>query len=218
MDSPSLIKPKQQRSQQTQDKLIAALQFYLRDKFFEHISIKELTENANVSVGTFYRRFKSKESLLPLLYQDFGRDLEAWLFAIEQEDIRDLKSIVNKLCSRTYTFFNERKGVFRTLHLNSRLHSDLLTSDKNNDRRKIYQRMAHLLASQMSSATTCSPTQNASNANTQAQAEMAVFIMINALLDKVVYKNLTPAIATELEGKAFVQELERVLLCYLGST
>ena len=60
-----LIKPKQQRSQQIQDKLIAALQVFLRDKFFQHISIIELTDHANVSVGSFYRWFKNKESLLP---------------------------------------------------------------------------------------------------------------------------------------------------------
>ena len=53
-----------ERSQATQQKLLTALHLCLKDKFFEHISIKELAEHAGVSVGTFYRRFKDKESLL----------------------------------------------------------------------------------------------------------------------------------------------------------
>jgi AcrR family transcriptional regulator len=83
MPSKNVFKPKQQRSQDTQRKLIAALHLCLQDKFFEHISIKELAERAGVSVGTFYRRFKDKESLLPLLYQDFGDDLLQWVGRLE---------------------------------------------------------------------------------------------------------------------------------------
>ena len=75
MPSENVFKPKQKRSQDTQRKLLAALHLCLQDKFFEHISIKELADHAGVSVGTFYRRFKDKESLLPLLYQDFGLSL-----------------------------------------------------------------------------------------------------------------------------------------------
>lgn len=221
MDSTLLIKPKQKRSQQTQDKLLASLQHLLKHKFFEHISIKELTDHASVSVGTFYRRFKNKESLLPLLYQDFGTGLEAWLKDIEQTPCSSLDEIINKLCTHTFVFFTNHKGVFRTLHLNSRLHSDLLDSDQNNDRRKIYQRMARLLAKQMSVAVnTNNNTNHDQTSNTysaQTKAEMAVFIMISTLLDKIVYKNLTPAVATRLEGEAFVTELAQVLLIYLSN-
>ena len=53
----SIIEAKQDRSIATQNRLIAALHNNLKTKYFEHISIKELASEANVSVGTFYRRF-----------------------------------------------------------------------------------------------------------------------------------------------------------------
>ncbi|WP_231615157.1 TetR/AcrR family transcriptional regulator [Pseudoalteromonas sp. SWN166] len=79
MSDQPCLEPKQQRSQLTQQKLLKALHHSLKTKFFEHISIKELADYADVSVGTFYRRFKNKESLLPVLYQDFGVDLNNWV-------------------------------------------------------------------------------------------------------------------------------------------
>ena len=79
------LRPKQQRSKSTHQKFVAALQHCLTEKFFEHISIKELADNAGVSVGTFYRRFKNKESLLPMLYDAFGEDLGDWVTALEQQ-------------------------------------------------------------------------------------------------------------------------------------
>ena len=138
MPSKNVFKPKQQRSQDTQRKLIAALHLCLQDKFFEHISIKELAERAGVSVGTFYRRFKDKESLLPLLYQDFGDDLLQWVGRLELNQYSDLTAAVEQLSVEVYNFLASRKSIFRTLHLNSRLHSSLLDSDELVDRRAIY--------------------------------------------------------------------------------
>ena len=94
MPTQSVIPAKQQRSQDTQRNLMNAVHHCLQSKFFEHISIKELCEHANVSVGTFYRRFKNKDTLLPLLYQDFGRDLIAWIDALEQNQYASLPPIV----------------------------------------------------------------------------------------------------------------------------
>ena len=95
MPKHSVIEPKQQRSQETQRKLLQALHTCLKDKFFEHISIKELAELAGVSVGTFYRRFKDKESLLPLLYQDFGNDLSLWVDGLERHKYNDLSHCIH---------------------------------------------------------------------------------------------------------------------------
>ena len=79
MSEHSIIPAKQLRSQQTQDNLLNALNELLKEHFFEHISIAQLAEAAGVSVGTYYRRFKNKESLLPLLYQNFGLKLQEWV-------------------------------------------------------------------------------------------------------------------------------------------
>lgn len=206
MPSKNVFKPKQQRSQDTQRKLIAALHLCLQDKFFEHISIKELAERAGVSVGTFYRRFKDKESLLPLLYQDFGDDLLQWVGRLELNQYSDLTAAVEQLSVEVYNFLVSRKSIFRTLHLNSRLHSSLLDSDELVARRAIYRRLAALLLKFGAEIKVAEPSK---------AADMVIFMMITSLLDKVLYPSLTPAIATNASAEELTLELPQILLPYL---
>ncbi|WP_281561628.1 TetR/AcrR family transcriptional regulator [Thalassomonas sp. RHCl1] len=208
MPTKNVFLPKQQRSQDTQRKLLTALHTCLQDKFFEHITIKELAEHAGVSVGTFYRRFKDKESLLPLLYQDFGNDLTLWVSGLEQTKYASLADAVEKLSIATFQFLAGRKSVFRTLHLNSRLHSALLDSDQVVDRKVIYQRLAGILLT-FSQEITASDKEKA--------AGMVVFMMINTLLDKVLYPGLTPAIACDLDAGEFSLELPKMIMPYLSA-
>ena len=204
--SANVFEPKQQRSQDTQRKLLSALHACLKNKFFEHITIKELAEAAGVSVGTFYRRFKDKESLLPLLYQDFGHDLDQWVTDLEKNSFNCLAEAVEQMSYQTLDFLAGRKSVFRTLHLNSRLHSDLLDSDKTVDRNVIYQRMAAILLRFDHEISAKEP---------KAATEIVVFMIINSLLDKVLYPTLTPAIACEHDAHAMARELPNFILPYL---
>ena len=206
MTTDSIIQPKQKRSLDTQRKLLSALHFCLQDKFFEHISIKELADHAGVSVGTFYRRFKDKESLLPLLYQDFGNDLDQWVSHLENASFANLQQAIETISKKMYQFILAKKSVFRTLHLNARLHSDLLDSDKNVDRKQVYQRLTGLFL-QFEDEISC--------ANKTTAAGVVVYMMINSLLDKVLYPEATPAISCELDAAAFANELPEVLRAYL---
>jgi len=196
MSEPPFLAPKQQRSQQTQEKLVKALHHSLKSKFFEHISIKELADYAEVSVGTFYRRFKNKES-------DFGIALDNWVTELEAQHYKNLDDVVNTLCHKTYVFLSSQQGVFRTLHLNSRLHSELLGSDKHINRRVIYQRLAQLISQTDTKVS-------------EAAAGTAVFLIVSSLLDKVLYHDLTPAIACDLSAQQYAQELPKIILAYLG--
>ncbi|KPZ52233.1 Bacterial regulatory protein, tetR family [Pseudoalteromonas sp. P1-25] len=203
MSEHPFLAPKQQRSQQTQEKLLKALHHSLKSKFFEHISIKELADYAEVSVGTFYRRFKNKESLLPMLYQDFGIALDNWVTELEVQHYENLDAVVNSLCHKTYVFLLSQQGVFRTLHLNSRLHSELLGTDKHINRRVIYQRLAQLISQTDTKVS-------------ETAAGTAVFLIVSSLLDKVLYHDLTPAIACDLSAQRYAQELPKIILAYLG--
>jgi len=208
MPSQNIIQPKQQRSKDTQTKLLDALHFWLEQKFFEHITIKELAEHAGVSVGTFYRRFKDKESLLPLLYQDFGRDLQLWVEDLEQQQFDSLGHALEEICTQAYDFLQSKKSVFRTLHLNSRLQSTLLKSDKNVDRRLVYEQISNVVL-RFSDEMTVADKSNA--------ASTFVFMMITCLMEKVLYPELTPAIACEADGEAFSKQLPEIFIPYFIS-
>ncbi len=203
----SVFQPKQQRSQDTQRKLMDALSFFLKDRFFEHISIKDLAEHAGVSVGTFYRRFKDKESLLPLLYQDFGNDLANWIDELDKRDYISLEQAISVMSVELHQFLIDKKSVFRTLHLNSRLYSEILESDKAVDRKVVYRRMSNIFLRFQTEIT---------HSDKSKAAGVAVFMMITSLLDKVIYPKLTPAISCDLDAAEFTHELPRVLIGYLS--
>ena len=67
--------PKQTRSQNTQERVLRALEEMLSERFFEQITIRDLAARTGVASGTIYRRFKDKEALLPVLYERFDHKL-----------------------------------------------------------------------------------------------------------------------------------------------
>lgn len=213
MSAPDL-RPKQKRSQETHDKFLVSLQSALKVKYFEHISIKELAEGAGVSVGTFYRRFENKEALLPLLYDAFGKELGDWISEVESVECHSLEEQVRLLCESTYTFLDARKSVFRTIHLNARLQSDAMFANPRLDRNEAYSRLSNMLL-KFSVDTLNKPSATNCDLFKQQAADMAIYMLINGLLDKILYPNLTPAIACSMNYEVFVQQLGKMLLNYL---
>jgi AcrR family transcriptional regulator len=58
------------RSKETLQRLLKALDELLVDNDFEQVNVVDICAKAGVSVGRFYRRFKSKDELLPYIIQN----------------------------------------------------------------------------------------------------------------------------------------------------
>jgi AcrR family transcriptional regulator len=203
----TVYKPKQARSQETQDNLLKALNQLLKKKYFEHISIAELAEKAGVSVGTYYRRFRNKEALLPLLYEDFGEKLRAWIGKLEKTRPGSLKGSIHMVVVQLYLFLRRQEGVLRTLHLNSRLHTEVLPYSQVKSRYAEYHRLAELLLVYSNEI---------KRDNKEDAAEMATFMLVGGLIEKVLYAEQTPALGTKLEGEALLKEIELMVFAYLS--
>jgi AcrR family transcriptional regulator len=63
----SVREPQQARSLRTQERLLDAMEFLLQQREPADISVEDIVECAHASVGAFYKRFASKQDLLPLL-------------------------------------------------------------------------------------------------------------------------------------------------------
>jgi AcrR family transcriptional regulator len=63
--------PQQNRSRVTTHQFLAAAQKLLETQTFAELSLTDLAEKAERSVGTFYQRFGSKDELLKVLIRDF---------------------------------------------------------------------------------------------------------------------------------------------------
>ena len=127
----SKFEPKQRRSEETLKKILKALRDLIEDQYFEHITIQDIASSAGVSVGTFYRRFPNKESILPLLYEHqtsspIDTSEDKWRKASREKAI--------SMVVRENFFMKENKGLMRTIHLYSRLTSNHL------DQRHVAQR------------------------------------------------------------------------------
>lgn len=70
--------PQQQRSQQTLERILAATEKLLETQPFEAITVEQIVTTGASSVGAFYKRFSSKQAMLPALLERTQRmQLEA---------------------------------------------------------------------------------------------------------------------------------------------
>jgi len=199
-----LIPAKQKRSEITQRKILESLNQALASKFFEHISIGELAEGAGVSVGTFYRRFKDKNALIPLLYQDFGAHLERWVTELETQHIAQKEQVFSFLIEQTIQFINKHKGVFRTLHIYARLYPGLVPENKMTERTKEFERIAIWLESQLFD--------DAVSAKQSTKVRVWLFMIVDTIIEKVLYDKLTPAMACPLDATDYGAFLSQCLI------
>jgi AcrR family transcriptional regulator len=82
---------KQQRSEQTHEKLLQSGLDLLRDGVFDDISIAQIASRAGCAVGSFYLRFRNKEAFFKFLIESISETLEAGLHAnLTQESIKEL--------------------------------------------------------------------------------------------------------------------------------
>lgn len=68
-DSTELSK-QQLKSKETKEKILRAAKDILQKKGYEHLSIKNICEEAGVSNGSFYHHFKTKDDLLSYYMED----------------------------------------------------------------------------------------------------------------------------------------------------
>jgi len=112
------IRPKQQRSRATLERLLAATESLLRHRNFSEITVADIVEKAASSVGAFYKRFSSKDALLPYL---LARLQEQQLLAIRQF-VADpvwqgvvLENRVREFCRILAQSYTGNRGLIRAL-------------------------------------------------------------------------------------------------------
>ncbi len=71
--------PRQQRSQQTLDRILDASERLLLEREFDRVSIAEIVRASRTSVGSFYNRFRDKQSLLAGLYARYDSGMPDWV-------------------------------------------------------------------------------------------------------------------------------------------
>jgi AcrR family transcriptional regulator len=112
--------PKQERSQNTHDRLIeAAERLVSRGRAWSDIGVQELVKEAGTSVGAFYNRFRDKDALLHILqitlYQE-GELTAANAHALAALDV-PLEALVRAFVSLAVSVYRQQHGMRRALLL-----------------------------------------------------------------------------------------------------
>lgn len=112
----SVTRPKQARSQETQERLLDAAEQLIEEKGLADVSIPEIVRRAGSSVGGFYARFRDKDALIRALEERFFQDVQARLDALappERWRGATIPEIVRPCVTELVTTWREREALIR---------------------------------------------------------------------------------------------------------
>lgn len=112
--------PKQERSQQTLDRLLDAVEALFAEGTIDSVSVADIAKRAGHSVGAFYSRFSNKEAAVHAVHERFCKEAKATADEVLQParwrelSIRDVTRQVVGFLAADY---RERQGLRRALLL-----------------------------------------------------------------------------------------------------
>lgn len=204
-------KPKQNRSKDTQEKLLTALESLLEERFFEQITIRDIAQRAELSPATIYRRFQNKEALLPILYERYDHRLEEWAGSIWQgnrlKKYGDLNSRIEWVIKEHVRFYKKFAPILRTLYIYNRLHGDISLPETEVTRQDLYTNILDPLWKCLEPKVQSELTVN--------KVRCFILILVTTINERFLFDDNKPSSILKLDEKVFVKELTIALKAYL---
>jgi AcrR family transcriptional regulator len=201
-----VVVPQQARGRDTHTRLVQACLDLIEEKPFVQITIAEIAAEAGVSVGNFYRRFRSKESILPDLYAAYEARFAEFAGGLpdhEWGDPDDLRGRMRVLVSAVRDFITRNRGLVHSLHLHARLHPEIVPAQSVSARENLYVRVGSLLGAEEDPVA-------------QLRGRVIMLTLISTLTEQILYPEQSPAVAVGLETDALTDELARMFAAYGG--
>ena len=200
----------QRRSRENREKIVRALDEALKEKPFDQVSVAELAERAGVAVGTVYQRFKNKEALIPVILEIYRARLEAWAQGegrIEIEPKEGLRAALRKVMRQAWTAFQREAHLLRAVHINARLHPELVASDE-------WDKYAKAAVAAIKTPIKIFE-EEVERANVQRATAFAAYVFNSIMIEKGLYPDETPGSFFKPSGRAFADECADMLYAYL---
>jgi len=123
-------KTHQDRSRQTRDKLLNALENLLKKQDFAEISVAQIASAAGVSPASIYRRFDGKNGFIPVLFELYLQRLEEWSHSadarLELEDDCPLREALYRIALTGWRQICSQAHIMRAVHMHGRNHLGLM--------------------------------------------------------------------------------------------
>ena len=116
--SQPLLPSKQDRSRETQARILRATARLLGKEPFESISVRRIVIEAETSIGSFYARFRDKNALLSVLYAEYETQLHKRLARLQESiaDTRSLQEVAKLIAEHFVDMYGEVPNLSRALY------------------------------------------------------------------------------------------------------
>lgn len=207
----NIIEPRLAPGRDAQRRIIASTLELLEHSNFEELAISDITSRADMAVGNFYRRFKGKSALLPILYEEYDRIFLRWtesFSGIEAFHSPEVEIRINALVESVFQFFKDHRGLIRALHLNSRLNNQIVPTASGPARKQIYTHFAELIDPERKIG------------DREALAESMMLIILSTAIETVLYPEQSPSANISVSPEMVIARLStamNALACAKGS-
>lgn len=201
--------PCQARSRDTLQALLDATERLLARHHFEDISIHQILEVSGVSIGSFYARFRSKDDLLPHLYQAYSDELRARM-AVETDPARwarlTLGELIQALVSQAVRAYRERPGLLRAVALLARSRPRAIAQSALRERDDQYRAAAALLLARRAEIRHPAP---------ELAVQFGILFVLATCRDKILFAEAAHPASVAVTDAQLATELARALHAYL---
>lgn len=123
MDGTGLRTPQQSRSQQTLERILSSSTTLIAEKSYEDVSVAEIAERAQISVGGFYSRFENKEALFGTLLNRLGQETDERIEEALANDWSNtsLRDLLHFIVTNNAEVYERYRGVLTVVHIKTRL-------------------------------------------------------------------------------------------------
>lgn len=201
----------QQRSRETRDELINALERVLRRRDFEDLCVQDLAEEAGVSPGAIYRRFEG--GLLAVLFA-------LWLATLERRaaseaaqldlgKLRTLRAALRRAAILGWEQLRADAHVYRAAYLHARLKPD-------------FKRMNAAVMEKASVAGFRAIVEafprEVKRCNRERAAEATAYLFNTAFVERALFPERLPSWARSIGDAAFVEQVAEFAYSYLATS
>jgi AcrR family transcriptional regulator len=196
---PEIIEPTHKKGRDSQDRIVQATLTLIETLPFDQLTIASIMEEAGMAVGTFYRRFKSKQGVLPFVFKAYDDLFVDWARGFTEAGPTSPDEMIELVVRRTGQLYSMHAGLIRTVHLYDRLHPEMRSTKS--DRRGLYELFGAVLAKDVDYPTKDDLT----------RGRMAMLTMVSVMTEHFLYSDHSPASNTNLRNRDVQDLLIRML-------
>lgn len=201
--------PQQERSEETLQKVLRATEHLLGRMHFEDITIGQILELSDVSVGSFYARFHSKEDVLPHLYAAYSEKMKVRMAAASTPANwagKKLAARIREMMHLAVAAYREERGLLRAVALLARSRPKQVAKSALRERDDQYRAMAALLLACAGEIHHPEP---------DRAVQTGLLFALAACRDKILFAEAPHPASVALTDEQLADELARALHAYL---